>query len=387
MDTKPKVLIMIAAEEISGPGKGVLQLVEHAAASAFEYVLCNFDPKGRPAGEFEFVHQAQRKQLNLRLLKQQRAFDLNLVVQARRLVREYDVSLIQTHGYKSNTIGVALRMLCRRPWIGFAHGFIDDSKKNQLYNSIDRWALRRADRVVAVSRSMKELLVRHGVAANKVRVVHNAIALNESVPSASREEIRGRHGIAADEKVIGVIGRLNPEKGQRVFLKAMEQTVRKVSGVKALIIGDGQDRAMLEELCRRSGLADRVLFLGYRKDVADYYPAIDLLVQPSFSEGLPNTVLEAMSFGVAVLATAVGGVPEVIQGDNGVLVPANDADALATKMIQLLSDAALRRAIGANGRSSLHPRFSAETRVREIVGLYDELLSARSTTQASRKAA
>ena len=89
MDTKPKVLIMIAAEQISGPGKGVLQLVEHAAASGFEYLVCNFDPKGRPAGEF--VHEARRRKLNLRLLKQRSALDLNLIVQARRLVREHDV--------------------------------------------------------------------------------------------------------------------------------------------------------------------------------------------------------------------------------------------------------------------------------------------------------
>jgi glycosyltransferase involved in cell wall biosynthesis len=385
MDTKPKVLIMIAAEQISGPGKGVLQLVEHAAASGFEYVVCNFDPKGHPVGEF--VHEARRKKLNLRLLKQRAALDLNLIVKARRLVREYDVSVIQTHGYKSNTIGFALRMLCRRPWIGFAHGFIDDSKKNRLYNRIERWALRRADRVVAVSESMKALLVRHGVSADSVRVIHNAIAPNESVPSASGEEIRRQHGIASDEKVIGVIGRLNPEKGQTVFLNAMEQTVRNVSRVKALIIGDGQDRAMLEELCRGRGLSDHVLFLGYRKNIADYYQAIDLLVQPSFSEGSPNTVLEAMSFGVAVLATAVGGVPEIIQGGNGMLVPPNDPDALAKKMIELLSDEALRRAIGAKGRSSLYPRFSADTRVREIVGLYDELISGRTTTQGSRKVA
>jgi glycosyltransferase involved in cell wall biosynthesis len=144
---------------------------------------------------------------------------------------------------------------------------------------------------------------------------------------------------------------------------------------------------MLEELCRTSGLSDRVLFLGYRKDIADYYQAIDLLVQPSFSEGSPNTVLEAMSFGVAVLATAVGGVPEIIQGGNGMLVPPNDPDALAGKMIELLSDAALRTAIAAKGKNSLYPRFSADTRVREIVSLYDELLSGRTTTHGSGKVA
>jgi glycosyltransferase involved in cell wall biosynthesis len=384
MATKPKVLIMIAAEQISGPAKGVLQLVEHAAAG-FEYIVCNFQPKNQSVGEF--VDEAQRKQLNLQLLRQRTVLDPNLVVQAHRLIRKHDIDIIQTHGYKSNAIGFFLRMLCRRPWIGFAHGFIDDSRKNRLYNRIERWALRRADRVVAVSASLKELLVRHGVAAHKIRVIHNAIAPNESLPSASREEIRRRHGIAANESVVGVFGRLNPEKGQHVFLKALETTVRSVQDVRALIVGDGQDRGLLEEWCRARGLSDRVLFLGYRKNIADYYQAIDLLVQPSFSEGSPNTVLEAMSAGVAVLATTVGGVPEIIQSGNGIMVPPNDPDALAERMIELLSDAALRRAIGAKGRSSLYPRFSADTRVREIVGLYHELLSGQTNTQGSRKVA
>ena len=385
METKPKVLIMIAAEQISGPGKGVLQLVEHAAASGFEYVLCNFDRKTHSVGEF--VSEAQRRKLDLRLLRQRTALDPALIVQARRLVQNHDIEIIQTHGYKSNTIGFLLRILCRRPWIGFAHGFIEVGWKNRLYNRIERLVLRRADRVVAVSGAMKELLVRHGIGAHKVRVIHNAIAPRESIPGASGLEVRQRHGIAPSDKVVGVFGRLNPEKGQRVLLKALETTVRSVQGVKVLIVGDGQDRVALEEFCRRRGLSNHVLFLGYRKDIPDYYGAIDLLVQPSFSEGSPNTVLEAMSFGVAVLATAVGGVPEIIQNGNGVMVPPNDPDALASKMIELLADPMFRREIGEKGRSSLYPRFSADTRVREIVGLYDELLTERSTTRSSCKSA
>src|SRR5687767_6142763 len=113
MNTKPKVLIMIAAEQISGPGKGVLQLVEHAAASRFEYILCNFDPKGHPLGEF--VHEARRKKLNLQLLTQRRALDPSLLAQARQLVLKHQVDIVQTHGYKSNTIGFFLSLLCRKP--------------------------------------------------------------------------------------------------------------------------------------------------------------------------------------------------------------------------------------------------------------------------------
>jgi glycosyltransferase involved in cell wall biosynthesis len=218
-------------------------------------------------------------------------------------------------------------------------------------------------------------LTQHGVAAHKIRVIHNAVDPNDTVPKTSGKEIRQRYGLTLDHKVIGVIGRLNPEKGQMIFLRALEKTARSVPGVKALIIGDGQDRAMLEGFCREKALSDHVVFLGHQEKIADYYQVLDLLVLPSFSEGLPNTVLEAMSFGVPVLATAVGGVPEIIQNGNGIMVPPNDPEALAERMIEFLGDEALRQAIGSKGKNSLYPRFAPDYRVRQIVNLYEELLT------------
>jgi glycosyltransferase involved in cell wall biosynthesis len=385
MNIKPRVLIMIATGQIGGPGKGVFQFLEHASTGDFEYVLCNFDVKNRPVGEF--VDEARRKQLNLSLLKQRVIFDPNLIIQARRLIREHEINLIQTHGYKSNAIGFCLKLLCRLPWIGFAHGYIDDNRKNRFYNRIDRLVLRRADRIVAVSNSMKALLTQYGIAAHKIRAIYNAVDRNEIVPNTSVNAIRQRHGLTSDQKVIGVIGRLNPEKGQMIFLRAMEKTARSVPRARALMIGDGQDRAMLEEFCREKGLSDHVVFVGYQEKIADYYQVLDLLVSPSLSEGLPNTVLEAMSFGVPVLATAVGGVPEIIKDGNGVMVPPNDPEMLAERMIGLLSDDALRRAIGLKGKNTLYPRFDAHHRARQIVSLYEELLSEQTSAQKTRRTA
>ena len=144
---------------------------------------------------------------------------------------------------------------------------------------------------------------------------------------------------------------------------------------------------MLERFCQDQGLSDHVVFLGHQEKIADYYQVLDLLVSPSLSEGLPNTVLEAMSFGVPVLATAVGGVPEIIQNGNGMIVPPNDPVALAERMIELLRDDTLRQAIGLKGKNSLYPRFAPDNRVRQIVNLYEELLSDRAKTRAPRKTA
>jgi glycosyltransferase involved in cell wall biosynthesis len=232
---------------------------------------------------------------------------------------------------------------------------------------------------------MKALLIQHGIAAQKIRVIHNAIDPGEATPGTSGEGIRQRCGLTSDQKVIGVIGRLNTEKGQLVFLKAMEDTVRAYPNVKALIVGDGQDRAMLEGFCKEKGLSNHVMFLGYQEKVADYYQVLDLLVSPSLSEGLPNTVLEAMSFGVPVVATAVGGVPEIIQNGNGVMTPPNDPGALSQKIIELLGNDTLRQAIGLKGKNSLYPRFAPDNRVRQIVHLYEEVLSDRAPAQTTNR--
>lgn len=373
---KPKVLIMIATDPIGGPGKGLLQFLDHAPGEALEYVLCNFDVKNRPFGQF--IQEARRRDLNLTLLKQRGMIDPGLILQARRIVLNHGIDLIQTHGYKSNLLGFLLSRFCRRPWVGYAHGYTDDNGKIRLYNGVDRTVLRFADRVVAVSDATRALLIRSGVREEKIRLIYNAIDLPDATPTLDAAEIRRRHGIGEKEKVIGVIGRLNPEKGQRVFLKAMERIVRPYPQWKGLIIGDGRDRSMLERQCQENGLDKAVIFAGYREDMANYYQFLDLLVLPSLSEGLPNTVLEAMSFGIPVLASAVGGVPEVLKDGNGVLVPPNDPDTLAERMIEMLRDDPARKKIGLKGRSSLHPRFSPDHRAGRIIGLYHELLANRS---------
>lgn len=373
--TKPKVLIIIATDPIGGPGKGLFQFFEYAPPEAFDYILCNYTVRNRPVGQF--IQEARRRGLNLVLLDQRAMIDPRLILQARHIIRQHGINLIQTHGYKANLTGFVLHMLCGKPWIGFAHGYTDDNWKVRLYNRIDQSVLRCADKVVAVSSPMKSLLMRCGVQEKNLRTIYNAIECNPSDILTDAIDVKKRHRIPEDQKVIGVIGRLSPEKGQLVFLKAMAKAVRTFPGMIALIVGEGQDQAILLDYCHKNNLNGHVVFTGYQENIGDYYQALDLLVLPSHSEGLPNTVLEAMSYGIPVLATAVGGVPEIIDKGNGVLVPPNDPDALADRMIELLRDDSMRQAIGQRGKGSLYPRFSPTERAHEIIGVYREVLLSR----------
>ena len=372
--TRPRVLILIATDAVGGPGKGLFQFLKHAPKDAFDYVLCNFDAN-KPHGQF--MHEAGKRGIAVKLLKQRATIDPVMVLRARRLVREHDINVIQTHGYKSNVLGFFLHALWRMPWIGFAHGYTDENWRVRTYNRLDLAALRGADRVVAVSDATRQKLTGKGIHAGNIRLIYNAVEPDDAAGRPDDGEVKKRHRIAPGRKVIGVIGRLNPEKGQLIFLKALRSVIARQPAVTALLIGDGQDRSSLEQYCERNGLTDHVIFTGYQEEIAPYYRALDLLVLPSLSEGLPNTVLEAMTFGVPVLASRVGGVPEIIDTGNGVLVPPGDPDVLAERMTELLGDDRRRTAIGARGRSALYPRFSPDDRARRIVALYEELLATR----------
>ena len=373
MAKKPRVLIIIASQDIGGPGKGIFQFIENAPKGDFEYILCNFNFRNRTIGQF--ADEASKKKLNLILLKQRFTFDPLMLLQVRDIILKNNINIIQTHGYKSGVIGLFMKRLYHIPWIGFAHGYIEVGKKLKLYNRLDRMILKYADRVVTVSDSMKKLLKEAGVKEDKIKVIYNAIAQTDATPSASTESIMDYYGIKNLHKVIGVVGRLSPEKGQVIFLKAFKKAVKMYPQAKALIVGDGPDRGMLEEYCKKNGIDDKVVFTGYQKEIANFYQVFDMLALPSFTEGLPNAVLEAMIFGVPVIATSVGGVPEVINNSNGILVPPDNHELLADKMIKLLQDDGLRKSLGLKGRESLYPRFSPSHRASQILDLYKELLA------------
>ncbi len=358
---------------LGGPGKGLFQFFKCADDNRFEYLLCSFYLKGRPKGEF--VIQAESTGLNIKLLHQHWIIDPSLIWQARRMVKENNISIIQTHGYKANVLGYFLKKLCQKPWIGFAHGYTDENLKVRIYNKLDRFVLRYPDIVVPVSDSIKKLLIDSGVPENKMKIIYNAIDKDEQRPDLSSDEVRTKFGIKQGERVIGVVGRLSPEKGQGMFLQALKEVINQIPSVKGIIIGDGQEKERLNNFCSENGLKDRAIFTGYQNNIANFYQIMDLLILPSFNEGLPNVLLESMALKIPVVATSVGGVPEVItDGRNGVLVKPGDPESLSQAIIGLLLNANKGDTLADNGFSSLYPKFSPSLRAQKIINLYREML-------------
>ena len=367
-----RVLALIAAGEVTGPCRGLYQLIEQAKGHDVQIVLGMFLVRSETSTPS--LEEAQRRRFAVEALSQARPWDPWLIPQARNLVRTHRITLLQSHGYKPALVAWCLKRMTGLPWIAFAHGHTTQNLRVAMYNRLDSWLMRRADRVVAVSDATGQGLRSAGVAKSRVRVIRNAIDPSEYRVDRDATPFRREAGAGRDEPLIGVIGRLSPEKGQAVFIQAFRKVVHVVPGAKAVLIGEGQDRVRLAADVRRAGLEGRVIFAGYRHDISSVYAALDLVVIPSLSEGLPNVLLEAMLHRKAVVATAVGGIQEAVQEKmRKWLVAPGDSQALAHAMIDVLSNPSLRAMVGDEGQQQVREVFSPSKRTEQVMRLYHEL--------------
>lgn len=279
-------------------------------------------------------------------------------------------------GYKPDVVGVLAGRRAGVPAVAVSGGWTGHTLKVKLYEALDRWALRRMDRVVCVSRGWAQRVRRGGVPGRLLAVVANAIVperLGEPDP-AHEAEMRSWFPTAVGP-IVGSAGRLSPEKGFGVLVEAAARVLPRVPGAGFVHFGDGPLRPEIERRIGDLGLRERFILAGFRPDVGRFMHHWDVSVLPSFTEGLPNAVLEAYAAGVPVVATAVGGTPEVVaDGEDGYLVPARDAVALAGRICDVLLLAPeARRAMGERGRRRVLERFTFEAKAEAFRRIFEEL--------------
>lgn len=356
--------------ETGGPGgaeRMLVSLVERLDPTRYRSIVClprngwlrcQLDQRG-----FETI-----------LLPQRGIVDRRWLFRLMRLIKERHVSLMHAHEFTMNTYGTLVSLLTKTPLVGTVHG------KN--YYS-ERWRRRLAYRwvakcavMVAVSEDLKRFLCsRVGLGATEVLTLHNGIDVNAFEPcNGSGKAIRGELGLS-DHPVIGTIGNLYSVKGHRYLLEAAALVTEAIPNATFLIVGRGSLLSELQQTARSLGIERRVLFLGYRQDIPTLLQAMDVFVLPSLSEGLPLSLLEAMAAEKPVVATDVGGIPEVIDdGETGLLVASGDAEALAQRILSLLTNAPLARRLGWDARLRVEQRFSISSMVRAYEKLYAECL-------------
>lgn len=372
---KARVLVLIDTATVGGPGKGVLQLLRHAPAAEVEYVLCNFRYR-RPRSE-EFTLRAQEAGFRLARLDQRGVLDPSPIHAALRLLRRERCNLIQTHGYKGHVVAAMVSRLAAVPWLAVAHGWTGEDWKVRQYERLEQMLLRLPDIAVGVSPALHATLRGLRGARRRTELIPNAVDPDEVRGGVDGSGLRQAcTGGDPQALLLGVFGRLSPEKGHRLLLEALGR----IGGapVHLVVVGDGAERDSLERAARRCGVAERVHFVGYQSAMRDYYLAVDALVLPSLTEGLPNVLLEAMALGKPALATSVGAVPEVIEdGRTGWLVQAGNVDALAEGLRRLLASRGQLPAMGGHARRAVAVRFCPRARAAAFARLYRQLLSPR----------
>jgi glycosyltransferase involved in cell wall biosynthesis len=236
-----------------------------------------------------------------------------------------------------------------------------------------RLKYRRADRVIAVSQAIAGVVAGSGVAAEKIRVVYEGVP--DRAPSAGGREALQALGVPPESPVVGNVAALADHKDHATLIAAAALVRVKRPDVRFVIAGEGALRAALEAQVESLGLRSHVIFAGFRNDLDALLPSFTVFCLSSHMEGLGTSLLDAMAFGLPVVATAAGGIPEAVaDGVTGRLCPPRDPKAMAEALVDLLGNPALRQAYGASGRERFLARFSARRMVDETLAVYAELL-------------
>lgn len=287
-------------------------------------------------------------------------------------------TIVHTHGAKAALVGRVAAVIANTPVvISTVHNsiFYDNwsSYKKRVMAMVERILTLKTDAIITVSEALKkELMHREKISKHKLFTIYNGINLNK-IKTASYD-IRKNLQVPCLGRLVAVIARLAPQKGIRYFIKAA--ALLKEQQIIFLIIGDGPLREELKAEVETLGLKDRVFFTGHRSNIEEILPCLDVLVLPSVTEGLPLVILEAMAAGCPVVATKVGGIPEVVNdGVNGLLVEPQNPEQLATAITELINDDIKAAQLGKRGRKIVQQNYTIEQMLDQTMALYSSILN------------
>ncbi len=298
------------------------------------------------------------------------------------LLKHNKYDIIHTHNSKAGFTGRLAAKLAGVPIIvhtihGFSFHDFEKPQRQKLFIFLEKFAAHFADKLITVSEPLKNWGLRLGIGRLAQYItIYDGIEIEKFKADFDLEKKRMEFGIKPGELVVGIVSKLWEGKGLEDILKASQNVVSVVPNVKFMFVGEGHLRKKLENMNQELGLSAYVIFTGFRTDIPQINAIFDLAVLASLFEGLGRVLLEAMVLGKPVIATRVGGIVDVVDdGKNGILIPPGDHVALTTALITLLQDRQLRVKMGEAAKRKIDEKFSAQTMVKRIEDLYDELIS------------
>ena len=378
---KTKVLRIIARLNVGGPVINSILLTTGLDKNRFESLLVT-GIIGEGEGDMSYLaEQYGIKPIIIPELGREISWKSDLVALWKliRLFRKEKPDIIHTHTAKAGTLGRIAGILTGVPYkVHTFHGHVFNNYfgpfKTKVFIWIERILARFTDRIIVISQLQYDELCHEIRIAppNKFSIICLGFDLTEFLNSdVHHGKLRRELNISEDTLLVGIVGRLTAIKNHILFLKAAKKVSEKIANVKFIVVGGGELESEMKEVAVSLGIQDKVIFLGWRRDMPTIYADMDLVVLSSLNEGTPVTLIEAMASSKAVVSTAVGGVPDIVlDGQTGILVPSGDEERFADAIVDLLEDAEKRKQFGELGCEFVSVNYTKERLCADIERLY-----------------
>lgn len=369
-----RILHLIASNFVGGPEKQILHHALDLQNSNFEVWVGSFRDQAQKA---DILNRAEDHGLATYESRSGGRFNPRAILDLASFLKQKEIRLLCTHGFKANIIGALAKKLADVPQIAFCRGWTAETLRVRFYEALERRFLALADRIICVSEAQAEYFATKHLLQPRISVVHNAML--DSIDTGvvcDREDSKVQLGFMPGTRLVGAVGRLSIEKGQRYLIEAAPALARDFKDLKIVLLGEGRECANLKRQVKRLGLEDVVILPGFQQNVGRWMQAFDVLANCSLTEGIPNAILEALAVGTPVVATAVGGVPELIKDrQTGLLVEAGSPRALERGIGEVLADTLLAKQLSRGGREWVRKHFSAIGQRDSLLAVYREILA------------
>jgi glycosyltransferase involved in cell wall biosynthesis len=369
-----RIMEMIDKPSLGGGQTALLLLAENLDRSRFEVAISS-------GGDGPLADQARQKGITYIPISLGKRLSLGPLKEIAAVLREHKIDILHTHGGIAGLYGRSAARRARTPAVVHTlHGIHYLHYRNpflrRLYVLLERRWSRSTDRLILVCQSDFRQARKHRLASEeKMIVILNGTDVRMDVAADDIARLRGELAWPSGRPVVGTVARLHRQKGVVSLLRAAPKILSAYPEARIAVVGDGPKGGSLRREAQRLNLEDRFLFLGERKDAALVLSLFDIFVLPSLWEGLPFVLVEAAALGKPIVATAVDGVPEMLEdGKTGLLVPPNDASALAGAVIRLLGDRDEARRLGETARRLVPPRFPLRRMIDQTQNLYLDVL-------------
>jgi len=361
-----KILHLTFDMAIGGTEQVICQLIEGADRALFDQQICCIDGQVGALGQ-----KLQQQGILVQAIARQPGFDWSLVRQIRQLLKNSKIDILHCHQYSPWIYGWLAAFGTPTKVIFTEHGrFFPDRYRRKAW-LVNKIMAASTSHITAISAATKKALAQFEfIPETKIQVVYNGIQAISAADTV-KAQLKNQLQIAEGSLVIGTVARLDPIKNQPMILKAFAQLRVQLPTLRLLIVGDGPERAMLQQLAISLQLEDSVIFAGFQSPATDYMALMDVFLLPSLSEGTSMTLLEAMSLGIPCVVSDVGGNAEVIQsGKNGIVMHENTESALVAAVLEYASDEPRRIAAAAHAKQRFNDAFSAAQMCRQYADLY-----------------